>query len=152
MPLAADTLEASVDIAASPARVWALIGDPRNMRRWSPQVVRSFSRGGSGEGERFFNINRKGLLVWPTNSKVVRHEPEREIAWRVKDNYTIWGLRLEEIDEGTRVTQYREAPQGISDISVSLTKRFLGGVPKFTETLRSDMATTLQRIKADAEG
>lgn len=151
MPLPADTLEASVDIVASPAQVWALVSDPRNMRRWSPQLVRSFPRGGSGEGARFLNINRMGFLVWPTNSKVVRHEPEHEIAWRVKDNYTIWGLRLEPTAAGTRLTQYREAPQGISEISVRLTKRFMGGVAKFTRTLQSDMATTLERIKAEAE-
>jgi hypothetical protein len=151
MPLRADTLEASVDIAATPAQVWALVGDPRNMRRWSPQLVRSIGRS-SGHGATFFNINRMGLLVWPTNSKVVRHEPEQEIAWRVKDNYTIWGLRLEATDDGTRLTQYREAPQGISDVSVRLTKRFMGGVPKFTNTLQCDMTTTLERIKADVEG
>lgn len=151
MPVQADTLEASIDIAASPAQVWSLVGDPRNMRRWSPQLVRSISRGGSGAGARFLNINRMGLLVWPTNSKVVRHDPEREIAWRVKDNYTIWGLRLEPSDAGTRLTQYRQAPQGISDVSVRLTTRFMGGVSKFTATLCSDMTTTLQRIKADLE-
>ena len=47
--------------------------------------------------------------------------------------------------------QTREAPDGISDISVNLTKVALGGVPKFTRTLQQDMVTTLTRIKATAE-
>lgn len=152
MPLEAETLEASIDIAATPAQVWALVGDPRNMKRWSPQLVRSIPKGkGHGADSKYLNINRMGLLVWPTNSKVVVHEPEREIAWRVSDNYTIWGLKLEPTESGTRLTQYRQAPQGISDVSVKLTNRFMGGVKKFTGTLQSDMATTLQRIKADIE-
>lgn len=147
-------IDATLDIAAPPATVWALVSDLRNMPRWSPQTLRSFRRRGeSGLGAHFFNINRKGLLVWPTRSKVVRYDEGREIAWRVKENYTIWSIRLEETpDGGTRVVQTREAPDGISDLSVNLTNVALGGVPKFTETLERDMASTLTRIKAAAEG
>jgi uncharacterized membrane protein len=96
-------LEASIDIAAPPAAVWALVSDLRNMPRWSPQTVRSIRRGPNGPGARYLNINRLGLLVWPTRSKVVRWEEGREIAWRVKDNFTVWSLRLEPVGDGTRV-------------------------------------------------
>ncbi|RNM12574.1 SRPBCC family protein [Nocardioides pocheonensis] len=146
-------IEATIEIAAPPATVWALVSDLRNMARWSPQTAKSFPRGGAdGLGARFLNVNRKGLLVWPTQSKVVRFEEGTEIAWRVKENFTIWSLRLEPTaDGGTRVVQTREAPDGISDVSVGLTKVAFGGVPKFTETLQADMVRTLTRIKADAE-
>lgn len=146
-------IEATIEIAAPPATVWALISDLRNMARWSPQTAKSFLRSdASGLGARFLNVNRKGLLVWPTQSKVVRFEEGTEIAWRVKENFTIWRLRLEPTaDGGTRVVQTREAPDGISDVSVGLTKVAFGGVPKFTETLQADMGRTLTRIKADAE-
>lgn len=145
-------IEATIEIAAPPATVWALVSDLRNMARWSPQTVRSIPRGGAGLGARFLNINRKGPLVWPTRSKVVRFEEGTEIAWRVKDNYTIWSLRLEPTaDGGTRVVQTREAPDGISDISVGLTKVAFGGVDNFARTLQADMVRTLTRIKADAE-
>jgi uncharacterized protein YndB with AHSA1/START domain len=146
-------LEATIEIAAPPAVVWELVSDLRNMPRWSPQTARSIPRKGeSGLGSHFLNVNRKGLLVWPTRSKVVRFEERREIAWRVKENYTIWSIRLEPTsDGGTRVVQTREAPDGISDVSVNLTKVAFGGVPKFNETLRHDMVRTLTRIKAAAE-
>jgi uncharacterized protein YndB with AHSA1/START domain len=146
-------IEESVDIAAPPARVWALVSDPRNMTRWSPQTAKSFLRGGGEvrQGSRFVNVNRKGLLVWPTRSKVIRFDPEREIAWRVRDNFTIWSLRLEPTATGTRLVQRREAPDGISDISVRLTNAAMGGVPKFTADLQTGMAQTLQKIKAEAE-
>ena len=146
-------IEATIEIAAPPATVWALVSDLRNMARWSPQTAKSFLRSDEGGlGARFLNVNRKGLLVWPTQSKVVRFEEGTEIAWRVKENFTIWSLRLEPTaDGGTRVVQTREAPDGISDVSVGLTKVAFGGVPKFTETLQADMVRTLARIKADAE-
>jgi uncharacterized protein YndB with AHSA1/START domain len=145
-------LQATIDIAAPPAAVWALVGDLRRMPRWSPQTARSFLRGENGLGARFLNLNRKGLLVWPTRSKVVRYDEGREIAWRVKENFTVWSLRLEPTAEGgTRVVQTREAPDGISDVSVKATNLAFGGVPKFNATLQADMATTLGRIKAAAE-
>ena len=147
-------IEATIEIAAPPATVWALVSDLRNMPRWSPQTARSLRRRGEGNGlgTHFFNINRKGLLVWPTRSKVVRFEEGTEIAWRVKENFTIWSIRLEPTsDGGTRVVQTREAPDGISDVSVNLTKAVFGGVPRFNETLQHDMLQTLIRIKAAAE-
>jgi hypothetical protein len=117
------------------------------MPRWSPQTAKSFLRGENGLGARFVNINRLGLLVWPTRSKVVRYEEGREIAWRVKENFTIWSLRLEPTAEGgTRLVQTREDPEGISDVSVRATNLAFGGVPKFNQTLQADMATTLDRI------
>lgn len=146
-------ISASVEIAAPPAAVWAQVSDLRNMSRWSPQTAKSFLRGENGLGAKFLNVNRLGPLVWPTRSKVVRFEPEREIAWRVKDNYTVWSLRLEpNADGGTTLTSTREAPDGISDVSVGLTKVAFGGVPKFTDRLHADMRVTLTRIKASVEG
>jgi len=150
-------LSATIEIAAPPAQVWAQVSDLRNMARWSPQTVKSFLRGENGLGARFFNVNRLGPLVWPTRSKVVRYEEPvagsgGEIAWRVKDNYTIWSLTLTpNADGGTTLTSTREAPDGISDISVGLTKVALGGVPKFTDRLHSDMGVTLAKIKASVE-
>ncbi len=144
-------IEATVEVAAPPAKVWALVSDLRNMARWSPQVVKTFVKAPVAEGSTMFNINRRKLLVWPTQAKVVRFVPEQEIAFRVKENFTVWSYQLEQTGTGTRVTSRREAPHGISDLSVGLTKRALGGVDVFTEELRQGMRETLEKIKADAE-
>lgn len=150
-------ISVSTEIAAPPAKVWAQVSDLRNMAKWSPQTAKSFLRSENGLGARFFNINRKGALVWPTQSKIVRFtEPGSdtagEIAWRVKENFTVWSLRLEPTaDGGTRITSTREAPDGISDVSVKLTKAVFGGVPKFTNQLETDMGVTLAKIKATVE-
>jgi hypothetical protein len=82
----------------------------------------------------------------------VRYEEGREIAWRVKENFTVWSLRLEPTAAGgTRLVQTRQAPEGISDVSVKATNLAFGGVPRFNQTLQADMGTTLRRIKAAAE-
>ena len=145
-------IEATVEIDAPTTKVWALVSDLRNMRRWSPQNARTFLRGDGGVGTRMVNINRRGLLVWPTQSEVVRFAPEKEIAFRVKENFTVWSYELEDLGDGrTRVTSRREAPKGISDLSVGLTKVAFGGVDRFTTELEQGMQETLSRIKADAE-
>ncbi|MCW2806847.1 MAG: hypothetical protein JWQ93_802 [Marmoricola sp.] len=146
-------IEASIDIAAPPARVWGLLSDLRNMPRWSPQCRKTFVRGGPiRQGSKLVNINRRGLLVWPTQSMVTEFVPEQKIAFRIKENWTIWSFTLEPTtDGGTRVVQRREAPKGISDVSVRLTKTVLGGLDEFTTELQQGMNQTLARIKADAE-
>ncbi len=146
-------LEQSIDIAAPPAQVWALVSDVKRMASWSPQVVRSTVKGGVvQQGATFRNLNRQGLLLWPTNAKVVRFEPHRDFAFKVKENGVIWSFELAENGTGgTTVTQRRELPNGISKLSINLTKTVLGGVDDFTARLESGMQETLAKIKAEAE-
>jgi uncharacterized protein YndB with AHSA1/START domain len=146
-------IEAATDIAAPPEAVWALLSDLRNMPRWSPQVRKTFVRGGvMAEGTKVVNINRRGLLFWPTQAMVTEFVPEQRLAFRIKENWTIWSFTLTPTpDGGTRVVQRREAPKGISDVSVGLTKVVLGGVEGFTAELREGMRETLEKIKRDAE-
>lgn len=146
-------LEETIDVAAPPAKVWSLVTDLPRMSQWSPQVVRTIVRGGPVQlGSRALNINRRGPLVWTTRTKVVAFDPHREFAFRIKENYTIWSFTLEPTETGTRVTQRRRTPDGISDISLKLTRIALGGQEKFTQELRAGMRQTLERVKAESEG
>ena len=115
----APVLEESITIDAATDRVWALVSDLGRMSRWSPQVLKTIVRGRPIKlGTKMLNINRRGPLVWPTQTKVVRFEPQQEIAFRVKDNFTIWSFSLtDDGNGGTVLTQRREAPEGISPIS-----------------------------------
>ena len=92
-----------------------------------------------------------GLLVWPTQAKVVRFEEGREIAFRIRDNFTVWSFTIEAAEGGCRLVERREAPDGVSDISDRLTRLVLGGHDDFTTELRAGMRQTLDRIKAEAE-
>ena len=146
-------LEESIEVRASPGAVWALISDLTRMPRWSPQVRRTWVKGGTTQqGARFRNLNRKGLLFWPTSAKVVEFVANRKLAFRVKDNFTVWSFTLEPSGTGTRITERREAPDGISAISIKLTKAVLGGQETFTADLRSGMRQTLTRLKQDLDG
>lgn len=148
-----EELEASIDIDATPAQVWALVTDVRRMASWSPQVVRTTVKGGEVKlGARFSNLNRQGLLFWPTGAKVVRFEPHRDFAFRVKENRTIWSFELTpNATGGTTVVQRRELPDGISSLSTSLTKVALGGIEPFTRRLERGMNETLAKVKTEAE-
>ena len=63
------TLEATIEITASPEQVWRVVSDLKRMGEWSPQCRRMIVRGGPvSAGTTTININKKGLLVWPTTS------------------------------------------------------------------------------------
>jgi hypothetical protein len=52
---------------------------------------------------------------------------------------------------GTTLTQRRELPQGISPLSLTLTRFVLGGIEPFTRRLERGMQETLAKVKAEAE-
>jgi uncharacterized protein YndB with AHSA1/START domain len=146
-------IEESIEVSAAPAQVWALVSDLPRLAEWSPQVLRTFVRTGRPIrlGTRLLNLNRRGLLVWPTRSKVVRLVPEREIAFRIAENFTTWSFTLEPVPGGTRIVHRREAPDGISAVSARLTDAVLGGETAFQAELREGMRSTLDRVRAAAE-
>ncbi|WP_137726437.1 SRPBCC family protein [Prescottella subtropica] len=146
-----NTLEAGIEIAATPQDVWTIVSDLKRMGEWSPQCRKMRVSGEVREGTKTFNINRQGLLVWPTTSKVIRFEPNKEIAFRIAENRTIWSYTLEPTETGTRVVERREAPTGTSAVSQFLVKMVFGGPDKFEADLTAGMNATLARIKNAAE-
>ena len=116
-------------------------------------MVRSFvqGRGPIQVGTRLININHRGLLVWPTRSQVVRYDEGREIAWKIVENGSTWSFRLDPTEAGTRVTHRREAPDGLEELSLTLTDRVMGGQPAFQAELQAGMRQTLAGIKHAAE-
>jgi uncharacterized protein YndB with AHSA1/START domain len=146
------TLEATVEIAASPGQVWDVISDLKRMGEWSPQCRKMIVRGGAvGPGTTTINVNRKGLLVWPTTAKVIGFDAGRSLKFRINENRTIWSFTLEPTETGTRVVQRREAPTGTSKLSQTLVKYVLGGTDSFDDELVLDMNATLARIKHEVE-
>lgn len=148
-------IEDSVEIDAPPAAVWALVSDLTRMGDWSPQVDSTRWRGDATEaavGVQFTNRNSHGELVWKTTGEVVRLEPEQEIAFRIEENWVVWSFHLEPTETGgTRLSQRREVPEGLSQTSVELTDGFMGGQDAFTAQLRAGMRQTLEGIRASAE-
>jgi uncharacterized protein YndB with AHSA1/START domain len=146
------TLEASIDVDASPEQVWKVVSDLKRMGEWSPQCKKMKVFGGDvRKGTTTLNINRKGLLVWPTTAKVVEFEPNKAIAFRIVENKTIWSYTLTPSETGTTVVEKREAPTGTSAVSGFLVKNVLGGIEQFDVELVDGMNKTLQRIKSESE-
>lgn len=142
-------IESSIEIDAPPARVWEVISDVRNAPQWSSQAVKVISLGGrTTKGTRALNINRRGPLFWPTTSRVVEFEPGRRFANRINENTTIWVFELEPTaDGGTRLTERREVPEGLTFISTFLTDKVFGGQPSFTAEMDEGVSLSLKRIK-----
>lgn len=146
-------LTATIDIAAPPAQVWALVTDVRRMSSWSPQVARTIVLGGPLRlGTRFVNINHDGWKHWPTTAKVVRFAPHTDFAFRINENRTVWSYGLEPVEGGTRVTERRETPDGTSPLSDFLVRTVFGGQEAFLPGLVAGMNRTLERMKAELEG
>lgn len=146
-------IESSIEIDALPARVWDVISDVRNATQWSSQAVKIISPGGrTTKGTWALNINKRGPLFWPTTSRVVEFEPGRKFANRITENTTIWVFELEPTASGgTRLTERREVPEGLTFISRFLTDKFFGGQPSFTSEMNQGVSTSLQRIKTLVE-
>ncbi|EFQ83645.1 hypothetical protein HMPREF0063_11308 [Aeromicrobium marinum DSM 15272] len=147
-----DLISASIDIAAPPEKVWSIVSDLKRMGEWSPQCRKMIVRGGEvGVGTTTINVNRRGLLVWPTRSKVKVFEPNRELAFRVVENGTVWSYELEPTATGTRLTESRRAPHGVKKVSNVLTNSLMGGTDDFETELQAGIESTLATIKSTAE-
>lgn len=146
------TLETSIDVDASPEQVWKVVSDLKRMGEWSPQCKKMKVFGGEvRKGTTTLNVNRKGMLVWPTTAKVVEFEPGRAIAFRIVENKTIWSYTLTPTERGTTVVEKREAPTGTTAVSSFLVDKVLGGKEQFDVELLDGMNKTLQRIKIESE-
>jgi uncharacterized protein YndB with AHSA1/START domain len=147
----AHPLEASIDIAAAPERVWAVVSDLERMPEWSPQCTWMKVFGPVREGALTLNLNRDGWKRWPTTARVVRFEPNRAVAFRIIDNRMVWSFELEPIETGTRVTQRRDVSAGQTAYSRRAIDLALGGEKEFEPKLVAGMHDTLGRIKAAVE-
>ena len=149
--MAAPILKAEIEINAPVSKVWSLVSDPSRMPQWSPQCRIMKALGPIRPGTRTVNLNRRGLLFWPTTSVITEVVPERKFAFRIPLNTTVWSYDLEPTGTGTRLTETRRAENGVSTVSTAVTKAALGGVEPFERELLDGMNLSLQRIKAAAE-
>ena len=146
-------LTATVDVDASPEKVWQLLGDLRRMPEFSPELRRvvPLGRRTTGVGARILGVNRRGPAVWPTTSRVTRWEPGRAVAWRTRESGATWVYELDALPTGgTRVTSRRVLPAYTA--GTTLLAPLIGGAAGHDRELADGMATTLARIKAAAEG
>lgn len=144
-------LRASLEIAASPAEVWAVVSDLRRTGDWSPECSRVMPVGRVRAGGWLLGVNRRGGVRWATVSRVTRFDPDREISWKVMTNGSVWTYRLEPVSGGTLLTEERQTPDGVYGFARWFTGRFLGGQRDHDDELEAGMASGLERIRSIAE-
>ncbi|MFI6171385.1 SRPBCC family protein [Nocardia sp. NPDC051052] len=144
-------LEATIDIAAPPERVWAVVANVKRMPEFSPQCVRMLPLGTPKAGTWVLNLNTDGKKYWPTTARIVRYEPNQVFAFKINENRSIWSYTLEPTETGTRLIERRDVPNGTTWFSRKSIDAALGGEVPFEEALIRGMHETLDKIKAVVE-
>jgi len=148
--------EVTVQVAAPPERLWALLSDVTNAGRWSPECTGCEWEGDGPHapvvGAEFKGHNRHGFMRWTTHCVVVAAEEPSHFAFQVKESGMRWGYRFEPDGEGgTRLTEYRDKTRKIS-LPVRMVQKS-GILGRDREGLMVEgMRETLERVKAAAEG
>jgi hypothetical protein len=145
--------ERSVDVAAAPETVWALVAEVTNMGRWSPHTVEArWVEAGDGPavGRRFRGTNRLPIVRrWTSTATVTECEPGRRFAFVVgkdpDDPNTTWSYEFEPTAGGTRVT---ERWTMVREPGIVLAYYRLIGQRR---RLARGVEETLRRLKATAE-
>ncbi len=141
-------------IAATPERLYALIGDLPRMGEWSPENHGGrWMNGASGPAlhARFKGKNRHGWRRWSTMAKVVSANPPHEFVFVVTTRgfpIAKWGYVLEPVAGGTKVTETWYDNRSSLFAKVSSTAV---GVHNRAEYNRIGMEQTLERLATAAE-
>lgn len=144
-------IEATVDVAAPAEAVWAVVSDLTRMPEWSPELRALYAVGGREPrlGMTLVGLNRRGLVAWPTTSRVVRLEPGRAVAWRVRESLATWTYEVEPTPTGARLTGRRDLER-----YALVTRWFgamVGGAAGHDEELADGIRLTLERIRDSVE-
>ena len=145
-------MQAEIEINAPVSKVWSLVSDVSKMPQWSPQCRVMKALGPIRPGTRTLNLNRRGLLFWPTTSVITEVVPERKFAFRIPINTIGVELRIgahRHRHATGRDPARRERGNG------GLDRGHQGGTGRggpFEKELLDGMNQSLARIKAAAEG
>ncbi|GAA4710388.1 SRPBCC family protein [Pseudonocardia yuanmonensis] len=145
--------ETSVVVDATPDEVWALVSDITRMGEWSPECTGGAWRGGATGptvGARFVGFNRRGRVRWRTHCRVTESVPGVAFAFSVLESAMTWGFRIEPVEGGTRLTEWRERTGALAVPAKLFAATGLLGRDR--ETMMVDgMERTLERMKATLE-
>lgn len=147
------TISRTVEVAAPPERVWALVSDLPRMGEYSPENTggRWVKGGGPVVGARFRGTNRQGRRTWSTSATVTRSEPGRAFAFEVKGGplaVALWSYEITPTATGCTLTESWEDRRGLL---LTRTGGLLTGEPDREGYNARSIEQTLARVKARAE-
>lgn len=155
MPPPVRDLSRSVDVAATPQRVWELVSDLPAMGEYSPENTGGrWVRGATGPapGAVFRGRNRRGLHRWSTRCTVTRCDPGRSFAFAVAAPLGLpvsqWSFDLDPTEHGCRLTETWTDRRGTL---ISTVGRMISGVADREAFNAMSIEQTLARVKVRAE-
>ncbi|WP_215548803.1 SRPBCC family protein [Amycolatopsis sp. CA-230715] len=146
---------ASIEVAAPPQRVYALVSDPAALASCAEEYIGHQWLGGAtkaAEGARFRGRNRRGFRRWSTVSTITDTDEGRRFAFDVSSiglSISRWQYDIEPAGDGVRLTEstWDRRPGWLRTITGYVT-----GVHQRDPYNRANIETTLRRIKETAEG
>lgn len=142
----------SVEIAASPDAVYALVSDITRMGEWSPEATGGdWLDGGSGAvGDRFDGHNRTPEREWTRECEVAKADTGQDFTFvvgGVEANCTWWSYEMAPSETGTTLTERWWIVNKTPAMQAATPEQFAARV----EMTKGMLATTLAGIKAAAE-
>jgi carbon monoxide dehydrogenase subunit G len=154
MDLSPRTYQESIEIAATPEAVYALVSDVARTGEWSPVCQQCQWEEGDGPrvGARFSGRNVTADRTWETTSTVTAAEAGREFAWEVGKGFVRWGYRTEPANGGTRLTESWEfTAAGLEYFSSTFGDAAPDRADDATKAAHEGIPATLEAIKRVAE-
>lgn len=156
----ARTVSSSVEVAATPEHVYALVSDPTQYPRWSPENTGATGAGPLPVGAAFDGTNVRGRFRWVTRSVVTAAEPGAafafQVRWigigspRLRAANASWSYRLEPAEGGTRVTETWTDDRPWPDPPARIFDRIATGT-SFAAFQERNLRRSLQRLRVVAE-
>jgi len=142
----------TIEIAASPAEVYAAVSQLERMGDWSPENQGgAWIKGdGSTVGDQFDGKNVVGQMSWNAVAEVVQCDPNESFCFTVgglEEPVAEWGYHLKPTETGTEVTETWKMTR-LPDFLAEGTEEQLQGR---INMISSGMATTLANLKAALE-
>lgn len=149
-----------------PETVYALVADPTQMPRWSPENTGAVT-GVAGRplevGEVFAGSNRRGRARWSTECVVTAADPGRRFAFVVRKigartpllpgRIASWEYTFAPVEGGTLVTEtWTDERRGWPDPVAAVFDKLATGGRLFADFQRGNIRRTLAAMKADLEG
>lgn len=148
------TYQESIEIAASPEAVYALVSDVTRTGEWSPVCQECSWEEGAGPrvGARFTGRNVAGERTWETTSTVIAAESGREFAWEVGKGFVRWSYRMEPAGAGTKLTEAWEfTAAGLEFFASAFGDDAPARADDATKAAHEGIPATLEAIKRIAE-
>lgn len=137
----------SLQIDATPEKVWGMVSDIKRMGEWSPECYKTFW---IRRGKVFVGVNKDGKMRWTTFNKVTESVPGQTFAFRTFESGVEWRYAFAAQDGGTLVTESRDASRERTPF-IKLFYKSMGGYDRRIDVIRAGMTATLERVKAAAE-